>query len=466
MTNSVTQLRKGQEVDLTVESVAFGGQGVARLDGLVVFVDGATTGDRVRASLRKIKKSFAEARVVDILTPSTDRVTAPCPHFGLCGGCKMQHLRYEAQLEIKRQNVAEVFERIGIFPSLDVPQPLASPRLFAYRNKMEFTFSDRPWRLRDEIDQNTAFALGFHLPQRYDKVLDVRECHLTSPVVNRLLQFVKSFATESGRPPYSVKTHEGYWRFLVVRETAHTSQLMVNIITSRHDRDMQERMRKEIPAAIPEITNLINGITSRKSHVAVSDEEVLLAGHPVIEESLGDYRFEISSNSFFQTNSHAAEILYRTALEMAELTGNEIVYDLYSGTGSLALYVSRYARRVIGVEVVDAAVQNAIRNAAHNGATNCKFYSGDLKDIILTLRETPDVVILDPPRSGIHPEVARALLDIRPRRMIYVSCNPATQARDLAILCREHYALDRVQPVDMFPHTYHIENVARIRLRP
>lgn len=466
MTNTVAQWRKGQEVELTIESVAFGGQGVARLDGLVVFVDGATTGDHVRASLRKIKKNFAEARAVDILTPSEDRITAPCPHFGICGGCKIQNLRYDAQLEIKRQNVAEIFERIGMFPSLHVPTPLASPHRFAYRNKMEFTFSDRPWLLPDEPDQDTAFALGFHIPQRYDKVLDVRECHLTTPVVNRLLTFMRSFARDSGRPPYSAKTHEGYWRFLVVREAVHTPQLMVTVITSRQDDEMQDRMRNEIPRAIPEITSLINGVTSRKAHVAVSEQEFLLFGRPVIEEHLGDFRFEISSTSFFQTNSHAADILYRTALSMAELTGNETVYDLYSGTGSLAIFVSRHARKVIGVEYVDAAVQNAVQNATANGVDNCVFYSGDLKDIIRTIPDVPDVVILDPPRSGIHPDVARALLDIRPRRIVYVSCNPATQARDLSILCQTHYSLDRVQPVDMFPHTYHIENVAQLNLHP
>jgi len=465
LNTEVHQLKKGLEVDLQIESVSFGGQGVARLDGLVIFVAGGYTGDRVRAKLTKIKKNFAEARVVDVMEPSPDRVAPPCSHFGLCGGCKMQDLDYTAQLEIKRNNVAEIFERIGMFASVDVPTPLASPRLFGYRNKMEFTFGDRPWLLTDQPDQVTDFALGLHIPQRYDKVLTIDECHLTTPVVNRLLRFMRPFARTSGLPAYSVRTHEGFWRFLVVRESAHTGHLMVNIITSRADAAIQERMRLEIPAAIPEVTSLINGISSRRSQVAQSEEEVVLTGNRVIEETLGPYRFEISSNSFFQTNSHAAEILYQTALSMAELTGTETVYDLYSGTGSIAIFVSPHARRVIGVELVSDAVRDAVRNAEQNGIRNCEFHSGDLKNVIGNLTITPDVVILDPPRSGLHPDVVQSLLEVKPRRIVYVSCNPATQARDLEILCRETYVLDRLQPVDMFPHTYHIENVAQLTRR-
>jgi 23S rRNA (uracil1939-C5)-methyltransferase len=456
-------IQRGDEIDLSIESVSFGGEGIARLNDYVFFVKGAVAGDVVRARVSKIKKNFGEAQAIHILTPSPNRVEPPCSYFGTCGGCKWQNVDYTTQLEFKRINVKDVLQRIGGFESIDVPTPLASPKIFHYRNKMEFTFGDTPW-LTDLSMKNlvhASFALGLHVPQRFDKVLDIDDCYLQSPLANEILNFVKSFAKSSGLETYSVKFHTGFWRFLVIRETAHTHQLMVNIITTGENEAM-EQLKKSIVTEFPQINSLIHGISSGKSQVAVSEREIILHGNLTISEKLGEYEFEISSNSFFQTNTLAAEILYETVKKMAGLKQNDLIYDLYCGTGSIAIYLSASVKRIIGIELIENAVQDAAKNAERNRVTNCRFVHGDMRLALKQLNEKPDAVIVDPPRSGMHPEVVSTLLELAPERIIYVSCNPSTQARDLALLCKDNYSLEQVQPVDMFPHTFHIENVAKL----
>lgn len=454
------ELKKGDEVEITIDSVSFGGQGVGRIDDFVVFVNGAITGDTVRAKIFKKKKSFAEAKTLEIVIPSPNRTAAKCQYFGTCGGCKMQDVDYAAQLEFKRLNIQDVFQRIGGFDQLSIPPPLGSPKIFHYRNKMEFTFGDRAWLTERHIDtEPSQFVLGMHVPQRYDKVLDINECYLQSSLASEIVNWIRTFAQQSGLPPYSVRTYDGFWRFLVIRQCENTPELMINIITKEENLQLMSRLKNEILKIFPQITSLINGVSKKQSQVAFSDYEVLLFGQPVIVEKLGSYEFEISSNSFFQTNTLAAEVLYKTILELSQLQGDEVLYDLYCGTGSIALYLSSYVRKVIGIELIENAVENAKKNMMHNQVGNCEFISGDMRITLKTLNHRPDVIVLDPPRSGMHDDVTQTLLEIHAPRIVYVSCNPSTQARDLAILCKEKYRIDNIQPVDMFPHTYHIENV-------
>ena len=454
------ELKKGDEVELFIDSVSFGGQGVGRIDDFVVFVNGAVAGDTVKAKIFRKKKHFAEAKTLEIVTSSPDRIKPRCRYFGSCGGCKMQDVQYQAQLEYKRLNIADVFQRIGGFENVSIPLPLGSPKIFHYRNKMEFTFGDRAWLMdQNSLEEHPHFVLGMHVPQRFDKVLDIDECYLQTPLASAIVNFVRIFARESGLPPYSVKTHEGFWRFLVLRQCEHTKGLMINIITRSENAPLMELLKTEIQNRFPQVTSLINGISKKQSQVAFSDYEILLLGASTITERVGFYEFEISSNSFFQTNTLGAEVLYKTVLELSELKGNEVLYDLYCGTGSIALYLSRHVKNVIGIELVENAVENAKRNALHNRVENCEFVSGDMRFVLKTLIHRPDVIIVDPPRSGMHDDVTKTLLEIGAPKIVYVSCNPSTQARDLSILCRDQYRIDRVQPVDMFPHTYHIENV-------
>lgn len=453
-------LRKGDEIELTIDSVSFGGQGVGRINDFVVFVNGAVTGDTVRAVLFKKKKSFAEAKALEILIPSPNRITPPCKYFGICGGCRMQDVDYPAQLEFKRQNIQDVFQRIGGFENISIPLPQGSPKIYHYRNKMEFTFGDKAWLTEFHSEEEQShFVLGMHVPQRFDKVLDIDSCYLQSSLASEIVNRIRKFAIESGLPPYSVKTHEGFWRFLVIRQCEHTAGLMVNVITTEEKPLIMELLKKEMIKTFPQITSLINGISNSLSQVAFCDSEILLYGESIIVEKLGKYEFEISPNSFFQTNTLAAEVLYQAVLDMAELNGNEVLYDLYCGTGSIALYLSSHVKKIIGIELVENAVENAKKNRLHNKIQNCEFLSGDMRVILKTLDHQPDVIVVDPPRSGMHDDVTQTLLEIHSPKIVYVSCNPSTQARDLAILCKEKYRIQKVQPVDMFPHTYHIENV-------
>jgi 23S rRNA (uracil1939-C5)-methyltransferase len=458
------KLKKGDEIELSIDSVSFGGQGVGRIDDFVIFVNGAVTGDTVKARILKKKKNFAEAKALQILTPSPDRTQAPCKYFGTCGGCRMQDVDYQAQLEIKRRNIEDVFQRIGGFENIMIPRPLGSPEIYHYRNKMEFTFGDRAWLTEIVAEsEQPHFVLGMHVPQRFDKVLDIDFCYLQTPLASEIVNWIRSFALKSGSPPYSVKHHTGFWRFLVIRQCTHTPELMVNIITGDEHPSLMKELKDELLEKFPQITSLINGISKKLSQVAFCDYETVLFGKPIIVEKLGAFEFEISSNSFFQTNTLGAEVLYQTVLNVAHLHGDEVLYDLYSGTGSIALYLSAHVKKVIGIELVENAVENAKKNMIRNHVNNCEFLSGDMRHVLETLGHQPDVIVVDPPRSGMHDDVIHTLLQISPEKIVYVSCNPSTQARDLTLLCKEKYRIDKIQPVDMFPHTYHIENVVLLK---
>jgi 23S rRNA (uracil1939-C5)-methyltransferase len=457
-------MKKGDHVELNIESMAVGGRGIGRIDGLVVFVTGSAPGDRVRARVVKKKREYAEAVVAEVLTPSTERIKAPCPYFGHCGGCQWQHVAYDRQLFYKRELVRGCLEHIGGFKDSLIGETLPSPSTYAYRNKMEFSFSDRRWLLPREMDlpgPSRGFALGLHVPGTFDKVLDIDTCLLVEGLANEILREVKEITRSSGIPPYGLKTHRGFWRFLTIRHSRALDQWMVNMITSECQpacvRPLAERLADRFPA----VTSVINTINAGKAAIATGDRELYLFGLPRIRDRLGPYVFQISANSFFQTNTAAAERLYETVAAYAELSGGDSVLDLYCGTGTIPIFLSCRAGLVTGIEMSPSAVLDAERNCKENSIDNCRFIQGDARHVLGQIDAIPDVVVLDPPRSGMHEDVVKGVLDLSPRRIVYVSCNPATLARDLGRMIPA-YELVAVQPLDMFPNTHHVETVVKL----
>jgi len=456
------KIKKGQLVELEISGIAFGGRGLARQDGLAVFVDGAVPLDLVIARIVKRRKQYAEARVHTLVKPSPFRIPPDCMYSGLCGGCKWQFLDYHKQLEYKQQHVQESIERIGLIRDITVHPTISSPAIFGYRNKMEFSCSDRRWLLPDEMGKegvDMGFALGLHVPGTFYKVLDTGSCLLQPELGNHILDDVRTFIKTSDAPVYGLRSHTGFWRFLMLRHSVAYDQWMVNIITAKEDPQTVKPLAFLLMDKYPQIISVVNNITSSKAGIAVGEYEIQLAGSSCIKDKIGDFEFEISANSFFQTNTLGARRLYHTIKEYAGLSGRETVVDLYSGTGAIAIYISGSAKEVIGMEIVESAVNDAEKNCRINEITNCRFVLGDIKESLLKLKVRPDVMIIDPPRAGMHKDVVERVLDMEPGRIVYVSCNPATMARDLGMI-KQSYRVLEVQPVDMFPHTYHIESVA------
>ncbi len=465
-------LKKGQEVILTVESAAFNGQSVARHDGMAIFLKDCVPGDKVRAMITRKKQSFAEGKTLEVLSPGKDRIEPRCRYFGDCGGCKWQNLDYQAQLCWKRQHVIDAFERIGKFEQVDVWETLGCEEPFWYRNKMEFSFNSSRWLTSSEIASGEKyikdFALGLHASGRYDKVIDIQECFLQSPLSNDILNRTRQFALEQMLPPYSTSNHQGFLRNLVIRTSDATEEIMVVLITADTNHHVMERYAEMFRQELPEVTTLINGINRKKARVAYSEELRVLYGPGTITEEIAGNSFTISPFSFFQTNTKQGNLLYEKALEGAQLTKDDIVWDLYCGAGTITLAAAREAGSVLGVEINEGAIKDANQNALRNGITNVFFIAGDMKDVITKLEDEidssivqPNAVFLDPPRAGLHPNVVEVLLRLAPDRICYVSCNPTTQARDCELLS-DAYQVEYVLPVDMFPQTYHIETVARL----
>ena len=466
---------RGEELELRVEHFGSEGKSVARVDNFVVFVRGGIPGDTVTGRLIRVSKKFAEAEIAGVVVPSPLRVTPRCRFFGVCGGCTWQHLSYQGQCDFKRLQVADALERIGGFTGVPVLPTMGAEDVFFYRNKMEFSFGTR-WLTREEMEHARRsgkednppdrFALGLHIPQRFDRVLDIDECHLQSPASTAIVNTVRAFCRERNLSVYSTTTHTGFLRNLVIREGKQTGEVMVNLVTSEEHDPTLRALCAALLQEVPAITTIVNNITIRKSQVAVGEREIVYAGSGFITERIGRRRYRISANSFFQTNTVQAERLYDTVRRMAALRPGDVVFDLYSGTGTIALHVADDAAAVVGIEAVASAVEDARKNAAENGVNNCTFVLGDLKDRLVgeTARPgdtpAPDVILVDPPRAGMHPKVVEKILEMHPRRIVYVSCNPATQARDAKLLCEGGvYGVDEAQPVDMFPHTTHVENV-------
>lgn len=476
-------VKKGEILELEIEKYAFEGRGIAKVDKgsivpeaidesknkYVVFVDGSYPGDVVKAGLTKIKKSYAEARVTEILKPSALRIEARCKYFGTCGGCKQQDLDYPVQAKFKQQQVEEIFNKMGGFTGFEMEEILPSEKIFYYRNKMEFSFAQKRWLTVEEIksDENIDrdFAVGLHIPRVFDKVLDIDECFLQSELSNKILNFTRTFFKQKDTSIYSTKTHEGYLRNLVIKQSHHTSDLMVNLVTSSENEELMNSYTDGLLMEIPQVTTVVNNVNLKKAAIAVGDFEKVYHGSGFIHDTIGNYKFRISANSFFQTNSLQAEKLYQTAMDFAGMKGDEIVYDLYSGAGTISIYVSGKCKEVYAFESVESAVEDADANSKINGIGNVHFIAADLYKSFTPIVEerklpNPGVVILDPPRGGMHKNTVDDVIQLGPEKIVYVSCNPTTQVRDIKLLSEAGYKLIKVKPVDMFPHTYHIENVA------
>jgi 23S rRNA (uracil1939-C5)-methyltransferase len=461
------KLPKGETIELNVEKMAYGGHGIGRLDGFVVFLRGVVPGDRVKARIYRKKKDYAQANVVEVISPSPDRIPAPCPYSGYCGGCQWQHIQYANQLSYKKDQVKESIKHIGGLEDVVVHSVLPSENIFSYRNKMEFSFSDRRWFMPHELDKRELegnFALGLHVPGTYHKVIDVEACLLQQETGNQILREVKRYAKESRIPVYGLKSHEGYWRFLTIRYSGSFDEWMVNLVTSEERPEITRPLADMLSGQIEQVKSVVNNITRRKASIAVGEHEVVLKGKGSIRDKIGPFTFQISANSFFQTNSLAAQVLYGKVTDYAELKGNERVLDLYSGTGTIPIFLANRVQTVTGIEINESAVLDARRNCEDNSVDNCHFIIGDIREELSTINYKPDVLIIDPPRAGMHKDVLAQALSLSAERIIYISCNPATMARDISGMVQDYELVD-IQPVDMFPHTYHIEAVAKLWLR-
>ena len=435
---------------------------------MVVFVDGAVPGDRVRASIIRKKKKYADARLVELIEPSPLRTDPACRHFGVCGGCKWQHVQYNAQLEAKAMSVREAFEHTGGNTALHVDPIVPSDSPFRYRNKMEFSFSAARWLTQNEIDSgepvDRSFALGLHVPGNFEKVLDLKECLLVDPVGERLVNRVRDFAREKGWDPWNVRTQEGYLRHLVLRVALRTNQAMVNLVTSWPDEARLDAFATLLRTEFPEITTLVSTVNSGVAQTAYGKSTTIF-GPGSIEDQIAGKRFRIGPASFFQTNTAQADKLYAAAGEFADLTAGDHLYDLYCGAGTIGICLSDKVKSVVGLDVVPEAIRDAKANVALNNVSNCTFMQGDagklFNESFVARYGKPDVIVVDPPRTGLHPAVVEQLAQLRTGRLVYVSCNPQTMARDIAMLDGV-YRLDRVRPVDQFPQTHHVEAVARL----
>lgn len=457
--------------NVEITGIAAEGKALTRINDMVVFVPYCVPGDVVDLQVTKKKHSFMEARVERLVKPSEHRCEPVCKHYGECGGCKWQILPYEDQLRYKQQQIIDNLTRIGKVELPEISPILGSKHIYEYRNKLEFTFSDRKWLSWDVIRAagglehvDTAYGVGFHIPNCFDKVLDITECHLMPDINNRIRNAIRDFAREHGISFYNEHAHEGQLRTLIIR-TNHKGEVMLIVVWGEAP-DM--RLMEYLQQTFHEIVSLLY-VVNQKLNDTISDQEVyVFAGQDHIMEQMEDLQFKVGPKSFYQTNTEQAYELYKVAREFAELTGNELVFDLYTGTGTIANFVAHQAKQVIGIEYVPEAIEDAKVNAQLNHLDNTLFFAGDMKDILnadfIAHYGRPDVIITDPPRAGMHEDVVKTILAAKPKRIVYVSCNPATQARDLNLLDAK-YKVTRVQPVDMFPHTQHVENVVQMLLR-
>jgi 23S rRNA (uracil1939-C5)-methyltransferase len=456
---------------VVMENYAAEGKSLARVDGKVIFVENTIPGDEVEVLLQKNKKDWGEGIALRYHKYSDLRVEPFCQHFGVCGGCQWQMLPYNLQLQYKQQQVTDNLTRIAKVPLPAIRPIIGADQTTRYRNKIEYTFASKRFLLPEELhnpnissEENVA---GFHARGYFDKVVPIFECHLQNEPTNFLRLAVLEYAKQQGLTHYDIRQHTGFIRNLLVR-LATTGELLVNIVLGYEDRKNREALLAFIENRFPEITTLLYTINPKKNDSLHDLEPQVFKGRGYIIEKLEDFEFKVSPKSFFQTNTLQAEKLYQVTREFAELVGSQTVYDLYCGTGSIGIFVSKQAKKIFGVDVVQDAINDAKENARLNGLQNAAFFAGDVVDIcddsFFEQHGRPDVIITDPPRAGMHEKLVRKLLDIAAPLIVYVSCNPATQARDIALL-NEKYGVQKIQPVDMFPHTLHIENIVQLKLR-
>lgn len=457
--------------NVKIEAVAAEGKSLAHVDGTVVFVEFAVPGDIVNVKVTKKKKNYMEGFILEIVKPSDDRLQPFCEHFGICGGCRWQPLPYDMQLKAKQQQVWDQLVRIGHLEIPDISPILPSDKTKYYRNKLEFTFSNKRWIYNNEdpdsLTDEERLGLGFHVGKFFDKVLDIKHCSLQPEPSNEIRLFIREYAISHNLEFYNIRENTGFLRNIIVRNN-QVGDVMLTVCFAYDDQDKIVPMLDAIAAEFPQIKSL-HYVINEKLNDSISDLDcILYKGEDAIWETMGKLKFKIGPKSFYQTNSEQAYKLYSVAKEFAALTGNEVVYDLYTGTGTIAQFISDKASKVIGIEYVKEAIEDARINAEANGITNCTFFDGDMKDILTAdfIREhgKPEVMIIDPPRAGMHPDVVKVIMEAAPERIVYVSCNPASQARDLAMMS-PMYEITAVQPVDMFPHTMHVENVCALKLK-
>ena len=440
------------------------GQSIGKYNDLVVFATGGVPGDLVDIQIHKKKKNYAEGKVVAVKEPSAKRSTPFCSHFGVCGGCKWQHLDYQWQLYYKQKQVEDNLKRIGKLELPPISPIIGSEQTEFYRNKLEFTFSSKKWLTAEEMgnkEEITRNGLGFHIPKLFDKVLDIDQCYLQAEPSNSIREALRNFALDQHLTFYDIREHHGLLRNLIIR-TTQTGQVMVIVCFGEKDEAGIQKVMQFLQQTFPRISSLMY-IVNLKLNDSTSDQDVILfANQDHLLEEMEGLKFRVSPKSFYQTNSEQAYVLYKVAREFAGLTGNEVVYDLYTGTGTIANFVAKQAKKVVGIEYVADAIADAKVNSEINGIENTHFFAGDMKDVLtaefVAAHGQPQVVITDPPRMGMHPSVVQRLLEMNPEKIVYVSCNPSTQARDLELLAG-NYAIAKVQPVDMFPQTHHVENV-------
>ncbi len=463
--------------NVAIFDIAEEGKGVGRAGELVVFVEKAVPGDVADIEIFRKKKNFGEAKITALKTASDLRTEPFCQHFGDCGGCKWQHMTYEAQLHFKQKAVTDALERIAKVDVSSLMPILLSPETRFYRNKLEFTFSDRRWLTNNEISSGEVFAtdaLGFHVPLYFDRILDIQECHLQSDSSNEIRNSVRNFAMQNGMSFYNLRRHEGSLRNLIIR-TSSTKELMVIVVFAFAEQEQVTNLMEFVRSNFPQITSLLYIINQKKNDTIFDQEVITYHGRDFIyEEMCTDFnginkvRFRIGPKSFYQTNSHQATKLYEVAREFAGFKGNELVYDLYTGAGTIANFIAGKVREVIGIEYVESAIEDAKINSSINNINNTKFFAGDMKDVLNTSfiaqNNKPDVIITDPPRAGMHPDIVNKLMEIGAEKIVYISCNVATQARDLLVL-KDKYEVIKIQPIDMFPHTQHVENVLLLQLK-
>lgn len=448
-----------------ITGVAAEGKAIAKVDGMTVFVPFVIPGDVVDIQTYRKRKSFAEGRVMRFVEYSEDRVEPVCEHFGVCGGCKWQMLPYPLQLKNKQQQIEDNLTRIGKVELPEIMPILGAPETTFYRNKLEFTFSNKRWLTEKEIGSEKEFtnmdALGFHIPGMFDKVLDINKCWLQDDVSNQIRNSVREFCLQNKFEFFDLRAQTGLMRTLIIRTTS-TGELMVIVVFFKDDEERRNMLMKHLGDSFPQITSLLYIINEKKNDTITDQEVITYKGNDCIYEEMEGLKFKIGPKSFYQTNSEQAYNLYKVAREFAQLSETDLVYDLYTGTGTIANFIARSVSKVVGIEYVEEAIEDAKENSAANGIGNTLFFAGDMKDILnqafILEHGRPDVLITDPPRAGMHTDVVEAILFANPKRIVYVSCNPATQARDLNLL-DANYKVTRVQPVDMFPHTHHVENV-------
>lgn len=457
--------------DVHIMDVAAEGNSIARVNEMVVFIPFGAPGDVADVKIDRKKRSYAEGHIENLKTPSPIRIAPQCEHFGVCGGCRWQHLPYEFQLQCKQKQVKDALERIAKVELPEISPILGSKNIWEYRNKMEYTFSNKCWLTFEQLRSGEEFpdrdAAGFHIPGAFDKVLDIHKCWLQDDLGNSIRNFIKSYAKENHYPFYDLKAQEGLLRTIMIRITS-IGEVMLLVCFGADNQSAIDDVMNAISLKFPQITSLLYTINLKANDTFNDLDIVTYSGKPYIEERMEGLTFRIGPKSFYQTNSLQAYELYKVARDFADLHGDETVYDLYTGTGTIANFVSRNCAKVVGIEYVPEAIEDAKINSKVNGIENTHFFTGDMKNVLtpefIAGHGRPDVMIIDPPRAGMHADVVNVIMDAMPRRIVYVSCNPATQARDLQLLDPQ-YKVVAVQPVDMFPHTHHVENVVKLELR-